>query len=101
MRIDPSFGSVFVSPESLRTELKKWISRGRREEKPPGTSGGLAKCIAPEAGANYFLQSCLYVYESGLRPVAPWRKQVRHYREELRTFAGLSNLRLLTTSVRA
>jgi len=79
VEMDPAFGSVFTTPSSLRTAMAKWISRGRRSEETTRSIAASAKCIAPESGANYFLQIISYVNKTGLRPMAPWRRKGHEY----------------------
>jgi glycosyltransferase involved in cell wall biosynthesis len=83
VRIDPGFGSVFTTSESLRTALEKWIATGRRSEEATRRIRAAAKCIAPESGANYFLQIMSHVYKTGLRPIAPWKRNSQRHPEEI------------------
>jgi glycosyltransferase involved in cell wall biosynthesis len=81
VRMDPAFGSVFTTSESLCRALEQCISRGHRNEEATRTVQESAKCIAPESGANYFLQIISHIYENGLRPIAPWRMKVEQLPE--------------------
>jgi glycosyltransferase involved in cell wall biosynthesis len=88
VEIDPAFGSVFTTSESLGTALEKWIARGRRSEEAARSIRASAKCIAPESGANYFLQIMAHVYKTGLRPIAPWRRLGHQHPDEIATRTG-------------
>jgi glycosyltransferase involved in cell wall biosynthesis len=82
VEMDPAFGSVFTTSESLRAAMEKWISKGRRSEEATRSVRASAKSIAPESGANYFLQIISSVYKAGLRPTVPWRRTgQRHPRD--------------------
>jgi glycosyltransferase involved in cell wall biosynthesis len=84
VEMDPAFGSVFTTSESLRTAMEKWISKGRRSEEATRSVRTSAKSIAPESGANYFLQIISSVYKAGLRPTAPWRRTDQRHPREVR-----------------
>ncbi len=71
---DPSRGSTFKagSVESLRSILRGWIERGRRDEESSARIRQWSSAIEGAQIARYLVEIIKYVQVGGQRPSPPW-----------------------------
>jgi glycosyltransferase involved in cell wall biosynthesis len=71
---DPWRGSTFKagSVESLRSILRGWIERGRRDEESSARIRHWSSAIEGEQVARYLVEIVKYVQVGGQRPSPPW-----------------------------